>query len=222
MDFERFGHKNCVNITCGEIFNAFFEKNFKLKGFPFNEAMMFGEVKGAPFSDDFIKNRAKVLAVDIAYYKNKLNGFILATSTLSIIDTIYLWFGEDCFCTINLLTILAYLERIGFLGQIFIVIIDEADYSVKQSPKRVYLGSFLSLYNAVLLEEKIIDFKENEYFDRGIKLYFDYKNPNGKLASFIKSNKMLDKPSLIQKILKNSTKYGITDLMAEELVKKLA
>lgn len=45
-------------------------------------------------------------------------------------DTIVLWFGDDMFCQINMLTILAYLEQCNFEGDVLFCMANEITYEM--------------------------------------------------------------------------------------------
>ena len=54
--------------------------------------------------------------------------------------------------------------------------------------------------------------------NRGIALYFAYRDPNGRLAALAKQNGALGREFRVNLLLSLSAAYGITDRMAEELI----
>ena len=78
---------------------------------PFCESMISGKVtEKEPFSQDFISERCKALGVPIDKYRKRFAGQLLK---MRAGDEVHVYFGEDLFCQLNLITLLAYLERIG-------------------------------------------------------------------------------------------------------------
>ena len=118
-----------INITNGEFYNEYFEKNTKSKGIPFNEAMMSGPATFPIFSNEFIESRSKYLSVSNDEYVSKMSEIIDLKKSIDTVTTINLFFGNDTFCVINLLTLLAYLEQLKYQGVVVLNIID--DFSFK-------------------------------------------------------------------------------------------
>ena len=56
----------------------------------------------------------------------------LKESSFSELD---LWFGKDTFCQMNLLTLLAYLEEMGFCGQVVLNYVEDEtfEYNIKEA-----------------------------------------------------------------------------------------
>jgi AraC-like DNA-binding protein len=91
---------------------------------PFNEAMCWGETDETIFSPEFIQTRARSLKSTEEEYKK------IVIEPLKLLfdeqfDIIVLWFGDDVFCQMNLITILAYLEQIQFDGDVLFCMAQE-------------------------------------------------------------------------------------------------
>ncbi|HHU59913.1 TPA: hypothetical protein GXZ34_03215 [bacterium] len=80
---------------------------------PFNEAMCEGPPHIDIFSDAFITDRCKSLGVTYLEYK-KITLEPLEPLLDNKFKEVILWFDEDMFCQINMLTILAYLDQNNF------------------------------------------------------------------------------------------------------------
>ena len=91
---------------------------------PFNEAMCYGDTCSEIFSDSFTQLRAKVHHVSPQQYIER---------TLKPLKPLFhenftgisLWFDEDMFCQINILTILAWLDQTDYKGGIELHIVGD-------------------------------------------------------------------------------------------------
>ena len=108
--------ENLLNITCGDAFCEYLSSEYG-KAVPFREAMMDGDAVGDIFSDEFIQKRAQCLNVDKQQYISNIQ---VLCDALEKDISLCLWFGKDTFCQMNLLTLLAYLEKIDFGGKIIL------------------------------------------------------------------------------------------------------
>ena len=146
-------HSKILNITNGEYFNEYFISNFGGAAVPFCEAVMDGEVLTDIYSEEFIAVRAKSLNITENEYKTKMYAYNALNSNK--FSCIYLWFGMDTFCQMNLLTLLAYLEQKNFSGKVLLNYIDDETFKVIKEDIVVNLGIYKSIYEKVLiLKEK--------------------------------------------------------------------
>lgn len=208
--------KNSIlNITNGDYFNQYFIKNFGKKAVPFCEAMMDGNTVNDIFSKKFIDLRCKELKVKKEEYLLKMYAYnALNSNTFSCI---YLWFGMDTFCQMNLLTLLAYLEQKNFSGKVLLNYIDDETFKVIKEDIVVNLGIYKSIYEKVLiLKEKPCHL--GVLNEDAVNLYFDYLSPDGFLANTIKENSHKSKNQIMEILMYNSKVYGLSDLQAEKLI----
>ena len=205
-----------LNITNGDYFNNYFLAKFGGVAVPFCEVMMDGDVVEEIYSEAFIKLRSSVLNVSENAYKAKMHVHnILSNNTYS---TIYLWFGKDTFCQMNLLALLAYLEQINYRGKLILNYIDDETFEIIEANIEVALGIYGKVYKQVLIS-KLLPIKVGVLSMRAIELYFDYRLDNGILSRLIKKNANKDKTELIRLLLKESKEYGLSDLQAERLIR---
>ena len=115
--------KKTLNITNGDYFNEYFLSKFGGVAIPFCEAMMDGEASADIYSAQFIALRARALNVTEDEYRAKMYARDYLNS--GKYQTICLWFGKDTFCQVNLLTLLAYLEQIAYVGEVKLNYIDD-------------------------------------------------------------------------------------------------
>ena len=206
-----------LNVTNGECFNEYFLSRRGGEAVPFCETMMDGDAVSDIYSDGFVELRSKQLGVSAEEYKAKMHVHkALAESSYS---ELRLWFGTDTFCQANLLTLLAYLEQIGYGGNIVLNYIDDESFEVLEANVPVTLGSYKKLYADMLIAKKrpaelgVLDAE-------AIDLYFDYRSDKGALAHLVRENSDKDDMALICLLLENSKAYGLSDLQAEKLIGK--
>lgn len=208
-----------ANITNGEYFNAHFEKEYSKEGIPFNESMMDGNVTEAVFDDAFVENRSNVHKVDKGEYLEKMRKFSNFIKSPNDYDEIVLWFGDDTFCQINMLCVLAMLEKAGYNGKIFSVIINDTDLSEIKEKSPVIDDRYGELYDEILINKRYAECRD-PLMRRAVRLYFDYLDENGRLATFIREHGELTEYDLTVGLLTAGEDYGLSDIQAAELIKK--
>ena len=205
-----------LNVTNGDCFNEYFLAKFGGEAVPFCEAMMDGDTASEIYSDEFIKLRSKELGVSAEEYKSKMHA---QTALQKNYSELRLWFGKDTFCQTNLLTLLAYLEQIGYGGKVVLNYIDDESFEVIEENIPVRLGSYKKLYKDILIAKSrpadlgVLDTKS-------IELYFDYHSDSGALAKLVRENSDKDDFTLICLLLENSKAYGLSDIQAGKLIEK--
>ena len=205
-----------LNITNGDCFNDYFISKFGGDAVPFCEAMMDGDTIPNIYSEAFVDLRANELCISVEEYKAKMH---VQTAPLENYSELHLWFGKDTFCQTNLLTLLAYLEQIGYDGKVILNYIDDETFNVIEDNIPVTLGTYKKLYEDILISKKrptywgILD-------TEAIELYFDYHSDNGFLAKLVKENSNKDYMSLIYLLLESSKTYGLSDIQAKKLIEK--
>ena len=205
-----------LNITNGDYFNNYFISKFGGEAVPFCEAMMDGDTVSDIYSDDFIKMRSNELGVSAEEYKSKMH---VRVAPLENYSELRLWFGKDTFCQTNLLTLLAYLEQIGYDGKVVLNYIDDESFEVIEENISIPLGFYKKLYEDILIAKKhrtdlgVLDAE-------AIDLYFDYHSDNGALARLVQNNSDKDDIALIYLLLDSSKAYGLSDIQAEKLIRK--
>lgn len=205
-----------LHITNGDCFNDYFVEKYGEPAVPFREAMMDGDGTSPIFSDAFIRKRCEVLGISEDEYRSDLGLLSLLEKKP---ERICLWFGTDTFCQMNLLTLLAYLEQIGFEGEVELQRIDDESFSEIGEREVVKLGLYEALYKEILMEKKkpsALGCLE----ERAVALYFDYRSPRGFLASLIRENAELDEIALVCLLLEKSAEYGLSDLQAKKLIRR--
>ena len=212
--------KMLLNITNGDYLNAKILKENDGECFPFREATIQGFLTLDILSEGFISARAKSLNVSEELYRQNARELIYFTQAHFKYSNLRLWFGQDTFCQLNLLTLLALLEQIEYRGEVDILLIDDETGDILGGVKDVKLGNYKEIYKSVLIDKK--EPLELGVIDKtAIDLYFDYLSPNGRLANLIKANQNLSKEELIVLLLDSSKEYGLSDLNIIELINRV-
>lgn len=208
-----------LNITNGDVFNGHLLAQIGEASIPFRESMMDGNAIGDIYSDAFVRHRAETLGVTPEEYREKACVFRTLAQDADRYCELRLWFGMDTFCQMNLLTLLAYLEQIGYKGRVLLGYIDDETFDVIENNIPVELGIYEKLY-ADVLNAKNRPTCVGVLNLHALDLYFDYHSDDGKLARLARENATLDENSLICLLLEASAEYGLSDLQAMHLIQK--
>lgn len=212
-----------IHITNGEIFNHWIKSQMNETFIPFNEAMMSYSTEGHLFDEFFCQHRAYCHGISVDVYTQKIKPFLDVVENLDEIDELVLWFGQDAFCQMNLLTILSVLEDRNYTGLVQTVLFDEnkdwKEVLHLQRRQRNISGS-TSLFQKVLIEHHRV-ICDDEIMDHGIELYLDYLSDAGKLTKMIHHHPEMSEDELIVLLLKESEEYGLSDVQAKDLIRKV-
>lgn len=215
--------KNILNILNGQIMYDYFMRNHYKKDniyIPFNEAMCFGEVKENIFSTEFNNCRCQAHNVTIKKYNQKTLKPLELLLKNKFTD-IVLWFDDDMFCQINLLTILAYLDQINYRRNLSFNLVDH-NFNIIDNFD-FYAQGYNKIYKQVMLNKSMPKYIYLPVMEYGIKLYLEYIKKENEITKFIKQNAILQDNILVKKLIdkfSNQGKYGLGDLQYIDLIKK--
>ena len=207
-----------LNITSGEYFNNYIKSKYDGNFVPFNEAMITGPSSDDIFSEHFIKIRSNYHSISPTEYKDKLN-ILLNPNLINTFDEINLWFGEDTFCVINLLTVLAYLEQIQYNGLVFYTRINDFTNEVIQDKEELQLGNYKKIFSSVIINKKRI-VSNHQTIDYSIQQYLLLHKHQDKVSNYIKNNLNLDDNILLINTLQISDKLGLSDTIIKKLIQR--
>lgn len=182
---------------------------------PFNEAMCWGETDTIIFSDSFIEKRVESLKTAESEYR----GIVfepLQPLFAGQFEVIVLWFGDDMFCQLNLITILAYLEQIKYKGEVLFCMILERDNDILSDIIEIDIYGYGDIYKAVLYNHKMPDLETMPVTYQAIKMYLSYKEAASPIVKYIRGN--LDKENLIEDLLLLFPEYGLGDLQYQMMI----
>ncbi|HDX9653414.1 helix-turn-helix domain-containing protein [Bacillus wiedmannii] len=213
--------KDVLNILNGQMMYEEF-KNEKLMGdseyAPFNEAMCVNLATTQVFNDEFIKTRAEGHNSSVESYTKKVID-PLEKLFMKKYKCIVLWFGEDMFCQINLLTILSYLEQSCYEGKVYLNSFREDEFKVNQI--ELELGNYSTIYNEVLVNHKKTSHKVPPVMYQAIVLYLEMLKEDNIVMKFISKNQSLSNQELLIKLFQLFPTIGYGDSQYIELINKI-
>lgn len=207
-----------LNITSGDYFNNYIKTKENGIFLPFNESILTGPVDINIFSSKFINLRSNYHEVSNDEYLNKLSN-IVNPNYINTFDEINLWFGEDTFCVINLITILAYLEQIKYSGIIYYTRLDDYTNKIIKEKELIKLGIFNKVYETVILNKTFIQ-TNISFIDTTITNYLDLHNGLDNVSKYIKNNFDLDDNTLLINSLNNSKDLRLSDVIIQKIINK--
>lgn len=194
-------------------------EDLKSKGFnnvyAFNEAMCEGETSADILGAEFSEKRKTAYGItEYTHFADTLNKMSAET------DKIELYFDSDMFCAANTVTLLSYLEKINYDGEINFNLVEQngtADI-IRSFPVR--LGAFYNAYIKILVDRKPYA-TGVEHLDKALPLYLEYKNPENEITRFIKANESKERGELCIEVLKKFPEYGIGDVSIYKMIDKI-
>lgn len=210
-----------LNILNGQMMYDEFDQH-KLMGnsdaIPFNEAMAVHQTVSAIFSDDFVNVRAKGHGTSNDAYRDKVIKPFEKIHEKQY-KAIVLWFGEDVFCQMNALTILAYLEQIGFKGRVVLNSFREDEFKVNQVD--LILGDFQVIYEQVLVQHQLVERVNIPLLYQAIQVFIEMLDNDNRVTKYIKSHLQLEDSELVRQLFKLFPEVGYGDTQYIDIINKL-
>lgn len=210
--------KRVLNILNGMEMYKYFEKTHFLEPelmIPFNEAMCYGNTCEELFSDKFTEIRAKVHHVTPEKYAEiTLNP--LQPLFFEDFNRIVLWFDEDMFCQMNLLTILAWLDRTDYKRAIDLHLV--GDNFQSNGYLTLKPDGYYELYKQVFIEKTSPQDVHPWPLKKGIEQYLNYLNPESDLMLYIQRHQDVPVQGLVNELVKNFKHYGLGDTQYFEMI----
>ncbi|MFC4808088.1 helix-turn-helix transcriptional regulator [Paenibacillus sp. GCM10023250] len=210
-----------LNILNGQMMYEQFQRHQLMEKsdyVPFNEAMCSHETTAPIFSEEFIRLRASGHQVPLEEYR-KITVAPLKPLFENRYKCIVLWFGDDMFCQINLLTVLAYLEQRGYDGKVYFHMVKESTYDVEETEIR--LEGYSDIYRQVLLHHRFPETPLMPVMYQGIRLFLEYVKEDNEITAFIKKHVGKPREELLQRLFHLFPHYGLGDLQYIRLIDNL-
>lgn len=212
--------KDVIHILNGQVMYEEFKDN-QLMGdsdyAPFNEAMCVNSTTEQVFDAEFINTRA-------SGHQDTVEGYIekVISPLKNLFNKEYkcivLWFGEDMFCQMNLLTMLSYLEQSGYEGKVFLNSFREDEFKVSQT--ELVLGHYDSVYKEVLVNHTKSSNELLPLMYQAIDIYLEMLKEDNAIVEYIKKNIDLPTSELIKRLFALFPTVGYGDLQYIELINK--
>lgn len=182
---------------------------------PFNEAMCWGKTDAEIFSPAFIEKRVNALKTTEEDYR-RIVLEALRPLFEEQFDIIVLWFGDDMFCQMNLVTILAYLEQVGYKGDVLFCMALERTDEMLADAFEIDIHGYSDIYKAVLCDHEKPMLETMPVTYQAIKMYLTYQEEESPIVKYIKRN--LGKENLVGELLTLFPEYGLGDLQYQMLI----
>ncbi len=214
--------KDVLNVLNGQfMYEQFKEK--RLMGdsdyVPFNEAMCVNATTNQVFDEEFVKTRAQGHNDSVENYFKKVMEPLDNLFTKQY-KCIVLWFGEDMFCQMNLLTMLAYLEQSNYKGEIFLYSFREDEFKVNVTELKLGAGTYSAIYKEVLVKHQR---PTNDVFPvmyQAIEIYLDMLKEDNAVVKYIAKNKDVPTMELVNRLFTRFPTIGYGDTQYLELIHK--
>ncbi|MEH7254145.1 hypothetical protein V7111_18655 [Neobacillus niacini] len=208
-----------LHILNGQAMYDYYKKTHYLEReitIPFNEAMCFGNISGDLFSQEFVENRAKVHHVTPEQYTvNTLKP--LEPLINGDFSDIVLWFDADMFCQINVLTILAWLDKTGNINPVVLNIVGDEFEPLEYFTLNA--AGYYDIYKQVIIHKNIPHTINPAPLKKGIERYFHYLKEDSVLIKYIREHQNIPEEELVTALINNFTEYGLGDVQYYELIK---
>jgi len=209
-----------LNILNGQVMLDYFRQHqFDKAGvyIPFNEAMCVGKVTEDIFSYQFNKCRCDAHNITLEQYNEQ------TLKPLSVLfnkrfSNIVLWFDDDMFCQINLLTILAYLDQTEYTGEAVFNLVDYGFNIVDRF--ELDIRGYHEIYKEVMINKRIPGKIGLPVLEKGIELYFEYIKEDNEIIEYIRQNNKLETGVLLEELYKRFRRYGLGDFQYIQLIEK--
>lgn len=213
-------NKKTLNILNGQAMYEYFkQRHLDENGvfIPFNEAMCVGEAAVDIFSSQFNKYRCTAHHITIEQY-NEITLKPLEVLFKNHILHIVLWFDDDMFCQINLLTLLAYLDQTNFRGNVSFNLVNR-EFKVVDSFELAVRG-YNNLYKTVIINKCMPENIEIPLMESGIKLYLEHIKEENEITAYIRQRSNLSSEILVSELLIVFQKYGLGDTQYIQLIER--
>lgn len=185
----------------------------------FNEAMCANPTIDPIFTEKFNALRAKGHVSTINDYQSiviePLRPLFEAEFT-----SIVLWFGEDVFCQMNALTLLAYMEQVQIKSDIYLVSFDEVTYE-KLRLESLKLGVYRETYRTVLCEKEQTTKITYPILDQAMERYLSLQEEENPLTNWINQNESMAEALLIRTLMAQFPEYGYGDVQYQAIIQEV-
>ncbi len=202
-----------IHIISGDTMNEYsHELGFNGHVVVMSEEMMSGSTHSDIFSNEFIKTRSEFHKIHPDKYKKRV---ALPFLKMRQGDEVHLWFGTDMFCQMNMLTVLAFLEKLGIDKATFHEVFEDEMKEISKS--EISTAGMSEVYKSVLINHEFCA-STLEVLNKAQDLYFETITLRGPLCDFIRENKEDSVLALTVKMIRSFAQYGLGDVQSARLI----
>lgn len=184
---------------------------------PFNEGMCDGETIEDIFSGEFELERCVAHGVGVEEYEDIVINPLAPLFNFEY-DELHLFFDEDMFCQINLITLLAYLDSNAYDGKIALHLIDYDFNEIKCV--EIKPQGFFAVYKSVLIDKKIPETILPDIMMDAVVNYLEYSKEDNELTQFVQDNIDLQENELLDEMFARFKHLGLGDTQLQKIIDK--
>lgn len=158
-----------ITITSGSYWKEYFKEKYT-DILAFNEAMDRGTPDKIIFSEEFIEERIKTLGVSRELYLKKTIEELRPLIDIKD-EKVKLIFDDCSFCQINIITILGYLDYVGYKEKIDLEYLTEEKQTIRST--KIDVKGYYKVYLDVLIDKKVIEIEGKTILTKGVKEYIE-------------------------------------------------
>lgn len=210
-----------LNVVNGMAMLSYLEENeIALDGevVPFNEGMCDGETIEDIFSGDFELERCVAHGVGVEEYEDIVINPLAPLFSFEY-DELHLFFDQDMFCQINLITLLAYLDSNNYEGNIALHLIDYDFSEIKCV--QIKQEGFFEVYKNVLIQKKVPEMILPDIMMDAVVNYLDYSKEDNELCRFVLDNIDMQEDDLLDEMFNRFKHLGLGDTQLQKIIDKV-
>lgn len=207
-----------LNIVNGMAMLAYVNENkIDLGGevVPFNEGMCDGETVEDIFSGEFELERCVAHGVGVEEYEDIVINPLAPLFSFEY-DELHLFFDEDMFCQINLITLLAYLDSNDYDGNVALHLID---YDFKEIKcVQIKPKGFFEVYKTVLIAKQIPEIILPDVMTDAVVNYLEYSKEDNELTAFVTEHIDMQEEQLLEEMFVRFKHLGLGDTQLQKII----
>lgn len=210
-----------LNVVNGMAMLSYLNENkIDLEGevVPFNEGMCDGETIEDIFSGEFELERCSAHGVGVEEYEDIVINPLALLFSFEY-DELHLFFDEDMFCQINLITLLAYLDSNCYDGKIALHLIDYDFNEIKCV--EIKPQGFFAVYKSVLINKQIPEIVLPDIMMDAVVNYLDYSKEDNELTRFVLENIDLQEADLLDEMFNRFKHLGLGDIQLQKIIDRV-
>ena len=209
-----------LNIVNGMAMLSYLSENdIKLDGetIPFNEGMCEGDATEDIFGGEFSMMRCAVHGVGIEEYEDIVINHLNELFSFDHDET-HLFFDDDMFCQINLITLLAYFDVNDYDGRVALHLIDHSFTEINMV--EIKPSGFYEIYKTVLIDKRVPEVILPEIMSDAVVKYLDFAGENSEITQYILDNIEINESELLDMLFSRFASYGLGDTSLMKQIEK--
>lgn len=123
------------------------------------------------------------------------------------------------FCQMNMLTVLAYIEQVGYKGKVFFHMVNEMTYEVEAI--EISPAGYKEVYRQVLIQHQLPKAQLIPVMFQGIRLYLEYLKKDNEITAYIKKHPDKPQNELLKHLFQLFPQYGLGDVQYLKIIETI-